>query len=104
MLAPAAMFIESAVDMIKQKDQKQVAAELKELRFASPQLQQLRDSLPPDTTDVEIGYQIGLTVARILLMEHPGIGLARKIQDIKQGPEWFNQVAEAVTEEFQAAL
>lgn len=69
------------------------------------QIQELRDSFSPDQpTDLAIGYQLGLTVARILLQEHGGFLLARKLRDLKPGPDWFNQTAALVTEEFQGAL
>ena len=60
MIIPAAMFIESAVDMLKDGalTDEQREAQKKEFKFAIP-----------DATDETVrGYELGLQVMRILLM------------------------------------
>jgi hypothetical protein len=68
MEVPAAGFIEQAVEVLKQKSQDQIRDELQELRMVSPVPASL---IGGKTTDFEAGYQLGLTVIRVLIMENP---------------------------------
>jgi hypothetical protein len=68
MVVPAAMFIEEAVDVLKQKDQKHTQAELHELAVACPTPASL---IGGTASDFEAGYQLGLTVMRVLLLQNP---------------------------------
>jgi hypothetical protein len=60
MIIPAAMFIESAQDMLKDGSVPDDvrAAQLKEFTFAAPSA----------SADMQKGYELGLQVARVLLM------------------------------------
>ena len=69
MIVPATMFIESAVDMLKTVDERQLKDQEKEFRFA----------IGNATDETVRGYQLGLHTMRILIMEQLTIEGAKKL-------------------------
>lgn len=69
MIIPAAMFIESAIDSLKDGSvpQSHLDAQLKEFRFA----------LGSPSEDMQRGYQLGLQTARVLLQGMPAAVFAK---------------------------
>jgi len=68
-IIPAVMFIEMAIDMMKDKDQGDFESELREFRSLGNRLDAVK--FPDGATNVEKGYIIGLEVARTLLLTNP---------------------------------
>jgi hypothetical protein len=66
MVIPAAMNVESAVDMLKVIDKAVIDDQLKELR----------EGLPGVNNDIEKGYLLGLQTARSVIRGNVAIGLA----------------------------
>ena len=67
MIVPAVMFIEMAIEQLNSREVPFIQDEIKEFNMLGDgRLNKLRTSLNP-YTDIQIGYILGLEVARILL-------------------------------------
>lgn len=106
MIIPAAMFLEMALESLKNQDKAVVQYELKELHaLGDPRVQAIGAS--GVSVDLERGYVLGLQVARILLTMRPGIELARKIAKVESpigSDAWLNEVSAMISDTFRDTL
>ncbi len=67
MTIPAVMFVESAAAMLKSRDSRIIAAELKEFRAMGGSRMAQAKIAAGEVTDAELGYLLGLETARAFL-------------------------------------